>query len=178
MEQSASKRFDACQELSIKAALEQHAEGEPGEPDCGESFPLSLSLSLLPRCRGGALLLLLLAPSLSFLAQGQTEKPGSMDGRSPSPPSIQEKDNHRQNIQNSNNKDKNDLSLHDYLGDEACQPCHQEIVDTYRGTAHHLTSRLPSAASIAGKFTSGSNILRTSNPYLRFAMSATKEGFF
>jgi hypothetical protein len=101
-----------------------------------------------------------------------------MDGRSPSPPSILEKDNHRQNIQDSNNKDKNDLSLHDYLGDEACQPCHQEIADTYRGTAHHLTSRLPSAASIAGKFTSGSNILRTSNPYLRFAMSATKEGFF
>lgn len=173
MEQSASRRFDACQELSIKAALEQRAGGEPGEPGCGGS--LSLSLSLPPKFRISALLLLLLAPSLTFLAQGQTEKRGLTNGPSGSPTSPLDLD---KNKQDDDDKDKKDLSLDDYMGDEACRPCHQEIADTYRGTAHHLTSRLPSADSIAGKFTPGSNTLRTSNPYLTFTMSATKEGFF
>lgn len=69
-------------------------------------------------------------------------------------------------------------SRNGYVGDEACSACHQEKFETYLSSAHHLASRLPSQTSIDGKFTQGSNILRTSNPYLYFVMSATKEGYF
>jgi hypothetical protein len=73
----------------------------------------------------------------------------------------------------------NDVSSRDgYVGDEACQGCHQEKFETYLRSAHHLASRLPSRTSINGKFTPGSNILRTSNPYLYFVMTATREGYF
>jgi hypothetical protein len=65
-----------------------------------------------------------------------------------------------------------------YVGDDACRPCHIEEATTYSQTAHHLTSRLPSKNSIAGKFTPGSNVLRTSNPYLTYEMSATKGSYF
>lgn len=65
-----------------------------------------------------------------------------------------------------------------YVGDGACRPCHQDEVRTYAETAHHLTSRMPSKNSIAGKFTAGSNVLHTSNQYLSFVMSATKDGYF
>lgn len=65
-----------------------------------------------------------------------------------------------------------------YVGDEACRPCHQQVFATYVTSAHHLASQLPSQTSIAGKFTAGSNILRTSNPYFYFVMEATSEGYF
>jgi Cytochrome c554 and c-prime len=65
-----------------------------------------------------------------------------------------------------------------YVGDEACRGCHQREFEGYQGSAHRIASRLPSEASILGKFTSGSNILRTSNPFLYFQMTATAEGFF
>lgn len=65
-----------------------------------------------------------------------------------------------------------------YTGDGACYSCHQEESTTYLSSAHHLASRLPGQTSIEGKFTPGSNILRTSNPYLYFVMNATSEGYF
>ncbi len=65
-----------------------------------------------------------------------------------------------------------------YVGDAACRPCHQETYKNYRGSAHHLSSRLPDASSVEGKFTPGSNILRTSNPYFYFIMNAGKDGYF
>ena len=65
-----------------------------------------------------------------------------------------------------------------YAGGEACRPCHQDKFETYQSSAHHLASDLPSRTSIDGKFTQESNILRTSNPYLYFVMSAGKEGYF
>ena len=74
--------------------------------------------------------------------------------------------------------DKSASSREGYIGDEACRPCHQDKFETYQRSAHHLASRLPSQTSIDGKFTQGSNILRTSNPYLYFVMSADKEGYF
>jgi hypothetical protein len=37
---------------------------------------------------------------------------------------------------------------------------------------------MPSTHSILGKFSPGANILRTSNPYLHFEMTATKDGYF
>ncbi len=69
-------------------------------------------------------------------------------------------------------------SRNHYAGDEACRSCHLDKFETYQGSAHHLASRLPSQSSIHGKFTPGSNLLQTSNPYLYFVMSATKEGYF
>ena len=65
-----------------------------------------------------------------------------------------------------------------YSGDEACRGCHQTQFEAYLGSAHHAASRLPSQTSIEGKFTPGSNILRTSNPSLFFVMTATQEGYF
>jgi Cytochrome c554 and c-prime len=65
-----------------------------------------------------------------------------------------------------------------YVGDEACRGCHQEKFETYLNSAHHLGSRLPGKASIDGNFAPGSNLLKTSNPYLSFVMTATGQGFF
>jgi hypothetical protein len=65
-----------------------------------------------------------------------------------------------------------------YAGDAACRDCHQSQFESYLTSAHHAASRLPSQGSIDGKFTPGSNILRTSNPSLFFVMSATQEGYF
>ncbi|MGB6391167.1 MAG: multiheme c-type cytochrome [Candidatus Acidiferrales bacterium] len=69
-------------------------------------------------------------------------------------------------------------SRRDFVGDAACQECHQEIGKTYAGTAHHLTSQLPSKDSILGKFTPGENILKTSDPDLYFRMGARESGFY
>src|SRR5580698_11021420 len=60
----------------------------------------------------------------------------------------------------------------DFLGDAACQECHQEISSTYAHTAHHLTSQLPTKDSILGSFTSGQNVLKTGDPDLHFRMNA------
>ena len=65
-----------------------------------------------------------------------------------------------------------------YAGDAACRACHQQVFEEYQGSAHHLASSLPSRASVDGKFTPGSNVLRTSNPALYFVMSSTSEGYF
>lgn len=65
----------------------------------------------------------------------------------------------------------------DYVGDEKCLSCHREQ-KSFLVTAHHLTSRLPTADSIAGKFGDGANVLRTSNPELFYRMEATKDGFY
>ncbi len=57
-----------------------------------------------------------------------------------------------------------------YVGDAACRPCHADKVDSFHRTAHYLTSRSPDESSILGKFTPGSNVLKTSNPNLYFRM--------
>jgi hypothetical protein len=74
--------------------------------------------------------------------------------------------------------EKGPAARSDYLGDAACQECHQEIAETYAHTGHHLTSQLPSKDSILGKFTAGANILRTSDPDLHFRMEARESGFY
>jgi hypothetical protein len=63
-----------------------------------------------------------------------------------------------------------------FAGDEACGPCHQQELSTYRTTAHHSTSSLPH--SVAANFSPGSNTLRTSNPSLLFRMTSTQDGYF
>ena len=65
-----------------------------------------------------------------------------------------------------------------YAGDDSCRGCHQKESSEYAGTAHHLTSRLPGRKSIAGSFSPGSNVLHTSNQYLTFEMTVTKDGYF
>jgi hypothetical protein len=64
-----------------------------------------------------------------------------------------------------------------YVGDETCLSCHKDKLELFSRTAHHLTSRPPTADSIAGPFRSGANILKTSNPALFFRMDA-KDGRF
>lgn len=65
-----------------------------------------------------------------------------------------------------------------YAGDAACRSCHQEKVDAYLRTAHHLTSQPADQNSILGKFTEGENILKTSNPELFYRMEANPRGQF
>jgi hypothetical protein len=62
------------------------------------------------------------------------------------------------------------------VGDSACLACHQAQA-SFERTAHHLTSQLPTRASIAGSFAPGDNIVRTSNPSLYFRMDSTAAGF-
>jgi nitrate/TMAO reductase-like tetraheme cytochrome c subunit len=71
-----------------------------------------------------------------------------------------------------------EMARHDFVGDAACRKCHQEIAATYFRTTHHLTSQLPSKDSIAGNFRDGENLLRTSDPNLRFRMDAKENGFY
>lgn len=74
--------------------------------------------------------------------------------------------------------DKKPQTHSGYVGDQACLPCHQEKADTYSRTAHHRTSQLAGEETIAGPFTSGTNILKTSNPGLFFRMDAKQDGFY
>ena len=62
-------------------------------------------------------------------------------------------------------------------GDTACLSCHQQQANFER-TAHRLTSRLPTRASILGSFRHGENVLRTANLYLYFRMDSTATGFY
>lgn len=61
--------------------------------------------------------------------------------------------------------------------DNACYQCHQEKSGTYGQTAHAQTSSWPSRATIKGGFDSGSNVLQTSNPNLRFVMKQNGGSF-
>jgi hypothetical protein len=61
-------------------------------------------------------------------------------------------------------------------GDSTCLSCHADKA-SYEGTAHRLTSRHPSPASMAGDFTGPRSVLRTPNPSLHFRMSADSAGF-
>jgi Cytochrome c554 and c-prime len=64
------------------------------------------------------------------------------------------------------------------IGDEACGACHSKKAESYRTTAHHLTSQLPTKESVLGSFAEGKNILKTSNPNLYFRMVSTVDGFY
>jgi hypothetical protein len=64
------------------------------------------------------------------------------------------------------------------VGDSACGSCHREKVHTFHQTAHAMTSSLPSAETIHGKFSPGSDTLRTINPNLVFVMESNDKGFF
>jgi hypothetical protein len=74
--------------------------------------------------------------------------------------------------------EKNAAAGSTYVGDEACNACHEDKVSAYHRTAHALTSSVASHDSIRGSFSAGSNILRTINPDLYFKMEASDKGFF
>jgi Cytochrome c554 and c-prime len=74
--------------------------------------------------------------------------------------------------------DRGPVARRDFLGDAACQQCHQAIGNSYGRTAHHLTSQLPTKDSILGSFSRGENILKTGDPDLHFRMDAKESGFF
>ena len=65
-----------------------------------------------------------------------------------------------------------------YIGAQACGQCHREKFEGFRKTAHHLTSRLPTAESILGSFDSGRAVLTTRDPNLWFKMSTRGNSFF
>jgi hypothetical protein len=52
----------------------------------------------------------------------------------------------------------------DYAGDAACASCHAEQGLSYIHTAHHLTSQMPTAASVLGSFQPRSNVLKIAEP--------------
>ncbi len=68
-------------------------------------------------------------------------------------------------------------SREDYAGEQACRSCHAEEFNSYQTTAHHLTSRVADAHSIAGNFATGANLFKTANPSLYFKMTADADGF-
>jgi hypothetical protein len=63
------------------------------------------------------------------------------------------------------------------VGDSTCLSCHAGMA-SYETTAHRLTTRHPTAATMEGHFESGKNVLRTTNPYLHFVMHADSTGFY
>ncbi len=65
-----------------------------------------------------------------------------------------------------------------YVGASTCGTCHQAMFESFRQTAHYLTSQPPRADSIAGSFAPGHATLRTRNPDLWFEMTASEDGFF
>ena len=79
---------------------------------------------------------------------------------------------------NTSANEKAPVTHDDFLGDAACQECHQVIGDAYARNGHHLTSQLPSKSSVLGKFTAGANILKTSDADLHFRMEAKESGFY
>jgi hypothetical protein len=64
-----------------------------------------------------------------------------------------------------------------YVGDEECLSCHKEQ-KTFLRTAHHLTSQPADRDSIAGRFDQGQNVLKTSEPELRYRMEIRNDGFY
>lgn len=65
-----------------------------------------------------------------------------------------------------------------FVGARACRECHLRKFESFRHTAHHLTSQLATTDAILGDFTPGKNRLETRNPKLHFDMEARDGGFF
>jgi hypothetical protein len=130
-----------------------------------QANPTAAAVEDRTRSRGGLVgfFLLLVALFLPYSSQGQVPESASPAGQPAS---------------SSSKSEKRPPPRRAYAGDAECGSCHQEKAKTYFGTAHHLASYLPDEHPIAGNFAPGSNTLRTSNPFLHFEMSATKEGYF
>jgi tetratricopeptide (TPR) repeat protein len=72
-----------------------------------------------------------------------------------------------------------------YVGDAACASCHKDQSNSFSLTSHHLTSQLPTEASILGSFSDGSNTLKITSSSLTsmdstlsFLMEARADGYY
>jgi predicted CXXCH cytochrome family protein len=63
-------------------------------------------------------------------------------------------------------------------GTPSCGSCHPAIWESYRQTAHSLSSTKASSDSIRGSFVKGHNVLRTENPDVYFQMERQGEFFY
>jgi hypothetical protein len=61
---------------------------------------------------------------------------------------------------------------------KSCEACHQEIVATFRETAHFRTSADATARSVRGHFAAGRNVLRTGSPGISFRMERRDHAFY
>jgi hypothetical protein len=66
---------------------------------------------------------------------------------------------------------------HGFVGDNACQACHQREFESFVKTRHHGDSALPSAQSIHGHFDAGRDTMTSLDPDVSFRMVA-KDGMF
>lgn len=65
-----------------------------------------------------------------------------------------------------------------YLGSEACAQCHQDRFDTFRETAHFLSSRPATRETVLGSFSAKSNTLVTPAASVALEMTADEQGCF
>ena len=64
-----------------------------------------------------------------------------------------------------------------FAGSETCKSCHKNIFESHWLTAHSLTSRPGSPATIKGSFDPGKNIFEL-NPHVKVIMEKNAEGLF
>jgi hypothetical protein len=129
----------------------------------GNTVQATFSLDMKSTTTTDIVLTIILAAAASFLGKAQSREPAWTLIQLPSLTSAQ---------------NEKPASRNSYAGDEACRTCHRNKVETFHRTAHYLTSRTADKDSIAGKFTSDANILKTSNPNLFFRMDAKEKFFF
>ena len=65
-----------------------------------------------------------------------------------------------------------------YIGAKACAECHKDRFETFRETAHYLTSTRALSATILGSFAPGENTLGTRSENLRFEMTQEGDDFY
>jgi hypothetical protein len=63
-------------------------------------------------------------------------------------------------------------------GTASCLPCHLDIVESFKGTAHFNASRPARGDSILGSFDEGRNVLRTQANGVYFRMERREDGFY
>jgi hypothetical protein len=66
----------------------------------------------------------------------------------------------------------------DYVGDEVCGSCHEDKIESYRKTAHHLTSQVANKETILGDFLKRSNTVSALKSNLRFEMEQKGDKFY
>ena len=65
-----------------------------------------------------------------------------------------------------------------YIGPTACGECHSDKYEGFIKTAHHITSQLADAHSIAGNFAPDAAVMWTRDRNVWFEMSARDNGFY
>jgi len=63
-------------------------------------------------------------------------------------------------------------------GVASCSPCHEAAGQSYRQTAHFLTSGRAGESTIRGSFAEGRNVLETAKPGVSFRMERKGDAFY